>query len=208
MQETPVVHVVDDDDAVRVALGRLLGALGFPVRLHASAGEFLVAWRADSPGCVLLDLVMPGAGGLELQQALANQEIAPTVVFMSGQGDVRSSVLAMRGGAVDFLTKPIDTDALHAAVTEALRLDAERREERQRKRDLRDKLERLTRRERAVFEQVVAGRLNKQIADSLHTCERTIKADRAHVMEKFEVRTVADLVRLAVQLEGATDEVA
>jgi FixJ family two-component response regulator len=208
MSETPLVHVVDDDESVREALGRLLGALGFAVRLHASAGEFLVAWPVDSPGCLLLDLVMPGAGGLELQQALARQEDAPPVVFMSGQGDVRSSVLAMRRGAVDFLTKPIDTDALHAAVTEALRLDAERREERQRRRDLQDKLGRLTRRERAVFEQVVAGRLNKQIADTLHTCERTIKADRAHVMETFQVRTVADLVRLAVQIEAERSDAA
>jgi FixJ family two-component response regulator len=208
MPETPVVHVVDDDESVREALRRLLGSLGFTVRLHASAGEFLAAWPVDSPGCLLLDLVMPGAGGLELQQALARQEDAPPVVFMSGQGDVRSSVLAMRRGAVDFLTKPIDSDALQAAVTEALRLDGEWRGERQRRRDLQDKLERLTRRERAVFEQVVAGRLNKQIADALHACERTIKADRAHVMETFQVRTVADLVRVAVQIETERSDAA
>lgn len=207
MSESPVVHVVDDDDEVRLALGRLLTSHGFEVRLYRSAGEFLLASPIRTPGCVLLDLRMPGPGGLELQASLARQEDAPAVVFMSGQGDIRSSVLAIRRGAIDFLTKPIDADALVEAITTAIGFDATRRAERQRHLELRRRFSQLSLRERAVFDQVVAGRLNKQIADSLQTCVRTIKSDRAHVMAAFRVHTLADLVRVAVEL-GETPKAA
>jgi FixJ family two-component response regulator len=195
-----VVHIVDDEDEVRGALGRLLASHGFSVRLYKSAGEFLLASPIRSPGCVLLDLRMPGPGGLELQASLARQEDAPAVVFMSGKGDIRSSVLAIRRGAIDFLTKPIDEEALVAAVGAAIEFDASRRAERQRQQELRRRYSQLSQRERAVFDQVVAGRLNKQIAGSLQTCVRTVKSDRAHVMAAFRVHTLADLVRVSVEL--------
>ena len=207
MIESPVVHVVDDEDEVLASLGRLLASHGFEVRLYRSAGEFLLASPIRTPGCVLLDLRMPGPGGLELQASLLRQEDAPAVVFMSGQGDIRSSVLAIRRGAIDFLTKPIEADALIESINTAIDFDATRRAERLRHQDLRHRFSQLTLRERAVFEQVVAGRLNKQIADSLQTCVRTVKSDRAHVMSAFRVHTLADLVRVSVEL-GETPKAA
>jgi FixJ family two-component response regulator len=197
----PVVHVIDDDASMRDALERVLRAWGFGVRQYASAGEFLLVWPVELPGCLLLDVRMPGPSGLELQQALAQRADAPPVVFLTGYGDIPMSVTAMRRGAVDFLTKPVEREKLLAAVSAALERDAQRREDNRRRQQVNQCFESLTARERAVFEQVVAGRLNKQIATSLSTCERTIKAHRAHVMEKMQVHSVAELVHLAVQLE-------
>lgn len=196
-----VIHVVDDDASVREALGRLLSVLGFEVRQYASAGEFLLVWPVDTPGCLLLDVRMPGPSGLDLQLALMRRVDAPPVVFLSGYGDIPMSVLAMRRGAVDFLTKPVQREALLAAVTAALESDAERREGNRSRQRVRQDFATLTPRERSVFTQVVAGRLNKQIAASLGTCERTVKAHRAHVMEKMHVRSVVELVEHAVQLK-------
>ena len=200
MNEAALVHIVDDDDAVRESLGRLLRSHGFRVRLYRSAGEFLLASPIRAPGCVLLDLRMPGPGGLELQASLAKQEDAPAVVFMSGEGDIRSSVLAIRRGAIDFLTKPIEAETLLSAIRAAIDFDGARRAERQRQSELRRRFAQLTPRERAVFDQVVSGKLNKQIAGSLQTCVRTVKSDRAHVMQTFRVHTLADLVRISVEL--------
>lgn len=196
-----VIHVVDDDASVRDALSRLLGVLGFEVRQYGSAGDFLLAWPVDTPGCLLLDVRMPGPSGLDLQLALTRRADAPPVVFLTGYGDIPMSVLAIRRGAVDFLTKPVDREALLAAVTAALQRDAERREGNRRRQQVRQSFDTLTPRERTVFEQVVIGRLNKQIATSLGTCERTVKAHRAHVMEKMHVHSVAELVHHSVQLE-------
>jgi FixJ family two-component response regulator len=198
---SPVIHIIDDDAPMRAALDRLLGALGFEVRQYASAGEFLLAWPVDHPGCLLLDVRMPGPSGLDLQQALCQRPDALPVVFLTGYGDIPMSVTAMRMGAVDFLTKPVDREALLTAVTTALERDARRREDERRRQDVRRCYESLTERERAVFQQVVIGRLNKQIATTLSTCERTVKAHRAHVMEKMRVRSVAELVHVAVHLE-------
>lgn len=197
----PVVHVIDDDASMREALDRQLSALGFLVRQYASAGEFLLVWPVDAPGCLLLDVRMPGPSGLDLQIALAQRPDAPPVVFLTGYGDIPMSVLAIRRGAVDFLTKPVERDTLVAAVNAALERDAERRESKRILREVRDSFDTLTERERMVFEQVVAGRLNKQIANRLSICERTVKAHRAHVMEKMHVHSVAELVQRAVQLE-------
>lgn len=199
---SPVIHIIDDDASMRDALERLLSVLGFEVRQYTSAGEFLLAWPVELPGCLLLDVRMPGPSGLELQQALAQRADAPPVVFLTGYGDIQMSVTAMRRGAVDFLTKPVERDALLAAVSAALERDAQRREGNRRREEVRQCFNTLTARERAVFEQVVVGRLNKQIATSLSTCERTIKAHRAHVMEKMHVHSVAELVHLAVQLDA------
>lgn len=144
---------------------------------------------------------MPGPSGLDLQLALMRRPDALPVVFITGFGNIPMSVLAIRRGAVDFLTKPIDRDALISAVSTAIERDAKRRESELAKQHIHRNFASLTPRERAVFEQVVAGRLNKQIAASLNTCERTVKAHRAHVMEKLKVHSVAQLVYLAVQLE-------
>ena len=197
----PVIHVIDDDASMREALDRQLTALGFEVRQYASAGEFLLVWPVDTPGCLLLDVRMPGPSGLDLQIALGQRPDAPPVVFLTGYGDIPMSVLAIRRGAVDFLTKPVERETLVAAVNAALERDAERRASKRALREVRDSFDTLTERERMVFEQVVAGRLNKQIANRLSICERTVKAHRAHVMEKMRVHSVAELVQRAVQLE-------
>ena len=205
----PVVHVIDDDASMREALCRLLGASGFEVRQYESAGEFLLSWPGDTPGCLLLDIRMPGPSGMDLQRALAQRADAPPVVFLTGYGDIPMSVLAIKRGAVDFLTKPVEREALLAAVNMALERDVARREDDRRQEDLQHDFATLTAREREVFAQVSVGRLNKQIAASLSTCERTVKAHRAHVMEKLHVHSVAELVHLAVQLEtGSTSVVA
>lgn len=197
----PVVHVIDDDEPMREALGRLLASLGFTVREYGSAGEFLLSWPVDAPGCLLLDVRMPGPSGMDLQRALAQRADAPPVVFLTGYGDIAMSVLAIKRGAVDFLTKPIEREALLAAVTAALECDRARREAGRRRQELLHNFATLTARERQVFAQVAVGRLNKQIAASLSTCERTVKAHRAHVMEKLNAHSLAELVHMAVQLE-------
>ena len=199
---TPVVHVIDDDASVREALCRLLSASGFEARQYESAGEFLLSWPGDTPGCLLLDIRMPGPSGMDLQHALSQRPDSLPVVFLTGFGDIPMSVLAIKRGAVDFLTKPVERDALLAAVNAALERDAARRERDRNRQDLHQNFATLTVRERQVFAQVAEGRLNKQIASSLSTCERTVKAHRAHVMEKLHAHSVAELVHIAVQLEA------
>ena len=196
-----IVHVVDDDDSVRTAVVRLLHAAGYEARGYASAGEFLLG-RSDrnAPGCVVLDVRLPGPSGLDLQEALARLEVPLPIVFLTGHGDIPMSVHAMKAGAVDFLTKPVSREALLAAVRVALARDADTRAAREGLRTLRARYESLTPREREVFAGIVTGRLNKQIAAELGTAERTIKAHRAHVMEKMGVASVAELVRIAGQL--------
>ena len=197
----PVVHVIDDDASIREALCRLLVASGLEARQYESAGEFLLSWPGDTPGCLLLDIRMPGPSGMDPQHALSQRPDSLPVVFLTGFGDIPMSVLAIKRGAVDFLTKPVERDALLAAVTAALERDAARRERDRNRKDLHQNFATLTVRERQVFAQVAEGRLNKQIAASLSTCERTVKAHRAHVMEKLHARSVAELVHIAVQLE-------
>ena len=198
---SPVVHVIDDDVSIRESLGRLLGAAGFEVRQYESAGEFLLSGPGDRPGCLLLDIRMPGPSGLDLQRALLQRGDSLPVIFLTGFGDIAMSVLAIKLGAVDFLTKPFEREALLAAVNSALERDAARRERNRSRAELMHDFAALTTRERQVFLLVAAGRLNKQIASTLNTCERTVKAHRAHVMEKLHVRTVAELVHVAVKLE-------
>lgn len=198
----PIVHVVDDDDDLRLALVRLLGAAGYETRAHSSAGAFLLAAPWPERGCLLLDLRMPGPDGLELQEALARQECALPVVFLTGHGDVTSSVRAMKAGAVDFLTKPVEREPLLGAIRSALGRNAREVAERNEVRTIRARFDRLSGREKEVFRQVVEGRLNKQIAGSLGTSERTVKAHRAHVMEKMGADSLADLVRKAERLRG------
>jgi FixJ family two-component response regulator len=199
---TPTVHVVDDDDSLRTALLRLLRAAGFEARGHGSAGEFLLARAPDAPGCVVLDVNLPGPSGLDVQTAFAGQDDAPPIIFLTGQGDIPMSVRAMKAGAVDFLTKPVRREALLAAVRTALARDTENRSARAVSGALQARFEALTPRERAVFQLVVAGKLNKQIAAELRTSERTVKAHRARVMVKMQVASLAELVHVAGRLHS------
>jgi FixJ family two-component response regulator len=200
-ERDPIVHVVDDDDSVRTGIVRLLQAAGYAARGYASAGDFPLG-RSDrnAPGCVVLDVRLPGPSGLDLQEALARLAVPTQIVFLTGHGDIPMSVRAIQGGAVDFLTKPVSRDTLLAAVRTALARDAETRAARARAQALRARYETLTPREREVFAGVVAGKLNKQIAAELGTAERTVKAHRAQVMDKMQVASVAELVHIAAQL--------
>jgi FixJ family two-component response regulator len=196
----PVVFVVDDDAGMRRGLCRLLEAAGYEARPCASAGDFLLADPVQGAACVLLDVRMPGPSGLDLQEALARRGEAPPIVFLSAHGDIAMSVKALKAGAVDFLTKPVDRATLLAAVDTALAQDAARRAERDELRALQERYRRLTPREREVLAHVVAGKLNKQIAGDIGAAERTVKAHRAQVMEKMEADSLADLVRAASRL--------
>src|SRR5262245_10511611 len=197
---TPIIHVVDDDPSFRTAVTRLLRAAKYEVRGYASAPEFLDSDPSAEPGCILLDLRMPGASGLDLQQSLGQMEERLPIIFLTGHGDIPASVRAMKAGAVDFLTKPVQREALIHAVQNALGVDAKAREARAVLRELHERYENLTPREREVLVHVVSGKLNKQIAFDLGTAERTIKAHRASIMEKLGVQSVAELARLAQEL--------
>jgi FixJ family two-component response regulator len=197
---TPIIHVVDDDLSFLTAVSRLLRAAKYEVRVYASASEFLESDPCAEPGCILLDLRMPGVSGLDLQQSLARMEERLPIVFLSGHGDIPASVRAMKSGAVDFLTKPVRRDALLRAIQNALGVDAKGRAARAVLRELQDRYEHLTPREREVLAHVVGGKLNKQIAFDLGAAERTIKAHRASIMEKLGVQSVAELARLAQEL--------
>lgn len=202
--EKPIVHVVDDDDSLRKAVTRLLRAAGYDVHAYASAGDFVLAPRDNSRrGCVLLDVRMPGPSGLDLQEALAKEEEPLPVIFLTGHGDVPTSVRAMKAGAVDFLMKPIRRDVLLSAIRTALARDLRRHTSREQLRDLRARFEKLTPREREVFDLVVAGRLNKQIAAELGMAERTVKAHRGQVMAKMHATSLAELVHLADRMQNA-----
>lgn len=201
MLAIPVIHIVDDDASVRTALSRLLALHGYQVAAHGSAGEFLMNRRMDAPGCILLDIHMPGPSGMELHDSLAKEDGPLPVIFLTGHGDIPTSVRAMKTGAVDFLTKPVCQAALLAAVERALALDHGRRDAAYSTDLLRQRFGGLTSRERQVFDFVTEGLLNKQIAAELGTSERTVKAHRAQVMEKMNVRSVAALVRVAIRLK-------
>lgn len=197
----PVIHVVDDDEAMRTAVARLLRAAGYEVRVYASAGDFLVAPPEPLPGCVLLDLQMPGPSGLELQQALRRQPQPLPIVFLSGRADISSSVRAMKAGAVDFLTKPVEPSALLNAIEAALAGDRSLRAQRDGMSEAEARCARLTGRERSVFDHVVAGKSNKEIARVLGITERTVKMHRAQVMAKMQAGSLAELVRWAGQIK-------
>lgn len=200
MGEAAKVFVVDDDPAVARALGRLLRASGYQVQDFASPAEFLHRHDPLVPGCLVLDLALPGLSGLELQDALAAADCIRPIVFISGRGDIPSSVRAIRGGAVDFLTKPVNPRQLLVAVQCALAQDAHARTARHQLEALKRRLDGLTPREREVLTHVVAGRLNKQIAADLGIVEKTVKVHRARVMEKMAAASLASLVRIADRL--------
>jgi FixJ family two-component response regulator len=200
MMATPIVHIVDDDEAMRIALQRLLAEVGFQTRVYGSTGEFLLEPLPDQPACLLLDVRLPGPSGLELQAALQRQNVEVPVIFLTGHANVASSVRAMKAGAVDFLEKPVEPDVLFTAIRSALAKEESRRAAREVAERQRKRLDLLTPQQREVFEGVIAGKLNKQIAHELGISERSVKTRRAEVMAKLDVDSVPELVRQAEQL--------
>jgi len=196
----PVVHVVDDDASFRTAIARLLGASGYEVALYGSASELLEKLPGGALGCILLDVKMSGLDGPQLQERLGELGNRLPIVFLTGHGDVPTSVRAIKAGAEDFLTKPVAKKELLAAIERALNRYEEIRDHDSRIAALQSLVSRLTPREKEVFALVVRGKLNKQIAHELDIAERTIKAHRQQVMEKCEVQTLAELVLIAERL--------
>jgi len=196
---TPTVYLVDDDASVRSALTRALNAEGFHVLSLASADAFLAEYDPEKPGCLVADVAMPGTDGLQLQSVLTSTDRALPIVFITGNANVRMSVQAMRGGAVTFLPKPVRLSELAAAIREGLERDHGLRQRRATRVAIQSRLAALTARERQVFELVVAGKMNKQIAAQLGAAEKTVKVHRGRVMFKMRVRSVAELVTLATQ---------
>jgi FixJ family two-component response regulator len=204
LEPKPVVYILDDERSVVVALGRLLQANGFETRGFTSAVEFLGAHEREMPGCLITDLRMPDMSGLELQRALTAEGYARPIIFVTGQGDIRSSVQAMKGGAVTFLAKPVQRDELVDAVGEAVQKDGEDRKHQREQREIARRLATLTPRERQVLELVATGKLNKQIAVELGAAEKTIKVHRGRIMEKMQVRTATALVGLLSRAKPRT----
>lgn len=192
----PVVHIVDDDTSFLIAISRLLRAEHFAVHTYASPTKFLARRPLDGPGCVVIDLEMPEMSGLDLQQLLAKSDDPMPIVFLTGHGDIPTSVRAMRQGAEDFLTKRASKEELLAAVKRALARDAHMRAEQIRLRELRVPFDTLTPREREVLSHVLSGQLNKQIAVDLGIDERSVKRHRTSIMSKLQVKSVAELTRL------------
>jgi FixJ family two-component response regulator len=195
------VHVVDDDKAVRESLGDLLRSLDYQVTLHGSASEFLNAELPDAPSCLVLDVRLPGTGGLELQEYLTRINIRMPVILMTGFGDIAMSVRAMKAGAVDFLTKPIREQDLIDAVAAAVRMDRDRRHDLVQITRLRERYALLTPRERQVMVLVASGLMNKQVASELSISEATVKMHRGSVMRKMGARSAATLARIAEALD-------
>jgi FixJ family two-component response regulator len=205
-EDSPTVFVVDDDPSVLKSISRLLRSVGWQAAPSCSPEEFLRQYDPAAPGCLVLDVAMPGVDGFELQRRLVEAGCPLPIVFITGHGDIPTSVRAMRAGALNFLAKPVNDDDLLGAIREAVEAD---RVARRAQRDIaviRERLATLTPREREVLEQVVAGKLNKQIAGDLGTVEKTIKVHRARVMEKMGARSLAELARMGERLGiGAPD---
>ena len=191
------VFVVDDDDSVRVALHRLIESVGIEVESFSSAGEFLSRLPYDGPGCLVSDVRMPGMSGLDLQEELSEAGHTMPIIFITGHGTVPVSVKAMKAGAVDFLEKPFEDQALLDLIQHAIESDRATKREEARKNELLHRFESLTSREKEVLALVVAGKLNKQVAFELEISEKTVKVHRGRVMEKMQAESLADLVRIA-----------
>jgi FixJ family two-component response regulator len=194
-----VVHLIEDDESSRIASSRLLRTAGYAVRVYSTGAEFL-AQPPTEAGCLVLDLRLPGPSGLDLQERLSTLANPLPIVFLTGHGDVPKTVRAMKAGAVDFLTKPVDAPVLLDAVARAIARDAENRVVRARQHEARARYSRLTPRERDVFAHLISGQLNKQIGYDLGISERTTKIHRGQVLEKMQADSIADLVRLAADL--------
>ncbi len=200
-----IVYVIDDDSSFRSALARRLRASGHEARCFSTAAEFLDHDREDAPACAIVDLWMTNSSGHDLHEAIQKSSKTLPVIFVSANGDVPNTVRAMRGGAVDFLTKPVKGEVVLEAVKRALAYGQSRLVTHDRTRELSERYERLTLREKEVFACVTAGRLNKQTAAELGISERTVKAHRARIMEKMEVESIAALARVAEELRPNQD---
>lgn len=198
---SPIIYVIDDEPTVGIALRRLIESVGLAVQIFTSAQEFLNAKLQDAPGCLVLDVRMPGMSGLEVQQRLAAAGICLPVIFLTGYADVQMTVRAMKAGAIEFLTKPFHEQELLDAIQAALQRHRIERKNRAERSALRARYDSLTPREREVFPLVTCGLLNKQIAAELGASEKTIKVHRAHVMHKMNAGSLADLVRMAEKLQ-------
>lgn len=196
MSPEPTIFVIDDDPSARRGLTRLVRAAGMQAESFASAGDLLASGKCDGPGCIVLDVRMPEMTGPELQEELSMAENCMPIIFISGHGDVPTVTRAMKKGAVDFLTKPVDRDELLEAIRLSLARDAENRAQRAESGIIRERIGALTPREHEVMTYVITGMLNKQIAYALGISEKTVKVHRGRVMEKLGVASVADLVRL------------
>jgi RNA polymerase sigma factor (sigma-70 family) len=197
----PSVHIIDDEASFRTAIGRMLQASGYKVVLFESGQKYLEGISSnEEPGCILLDLSMSSLSGLEVQRHLSDLGSISPIVFLTGQGDISTSVQAIKGGADNFLTKPVKQDALVEAIERAFVRFSEDRRQRDRLRDLQSLVSRLTPRERQVFELAVRGKINKQIAHSIQTTERTVKAHRHSIMKKLQVQSLAEVVSIAERL--------
>tara|TARA_B100002003_G_scaffold244300_1_gene270102 strand:+ start:2651 stop:3292 length:642 start_codon:yes stop_codon:yes gene_type:complete len=203
MTNGPVVHVLDDDESVRLAIASLLASVGLEARTHGTTQAFLAAERPDVPGCLVLDVRLPGTSGLDLQTQLAERGVELPVILITGHGDIPMSVRGMKAGAVDFLAKPFREQDLLDAVARAVELDRARRAERHGLDGLRARYAALSPRERQVMALVAAGLLNKQVAGELGISEITVKIHRGAAMKKMGARTLPDLVRMQDALSAA-----
>lgn len=195
-EETPTVFIVDDDPAIRFAMQALMDSVNVQHEIYGSGDEFLEKVEEHRPGCLVLDIRMPGLGGLELQQELLSRGSTLPIIFITGHGDVPMAVEAMQKGAVDFIQKPFRDQDLLDRVREALMTDKERRKEQEKHAEVEKRLARLTNREREVFDLVVTGKPNKVIAYELGVSQRTVEIHRARVMEKMQAKSLADLVKM------------
>jgi FixJ family two-component response regulator len=199
-EEQPVVFVIDDDRSIREALAGLLRSVGLTVQSFGSTQEFLQSERPDRPGCLVLDVRLPGRSGLDLQRELVESDIHLPIVFITGHGDIPMSVRAIKAGALEFLTKPFHDQELLDAIQLGIERDRARRRDAAAIAGLRERFDSLTRREREIMALVVTGRMNKQIAADLAVSEITVKVHRGHVMRKMGARSLAELVRMADRL--------
>jgi FixJ family two-component response regulator len=197
---SPVVHIVDDDEPTRTAMARLVRAEGYAVQTYSSAEDLLATPPAGEPGCIVLDVQMPGLNGLQLQSIIAESNDPLPIIFLTGHAQIPDTVRAIQSGAVDFLTKPAEGPHLLAAIARALTQDAADRETRLHRRALLVRYERLTPREREVLVHLIAGQLNKQAAADLRIAERTIKLHRSRILEKLGADSMAELTRIAIAL--------
>ena len=205
-EKDAIVFIVDDDETVRVALGRLLRSVGLEVQCFGSTQEFLPSARPDAPGCLVLDVRLPGSSGLDLQRELLELGVRLPIIFMTGYADIPMSVQAMKQGAIEFLTKPVRDQDLLDAVQLGIERDRARRADARLVSALRERFESLTTREREVMALAVTGRLNKQIAGDLGVSEITVKAHRVQAMRKMQAKSLAELVRMADRLGMAREK--
>jgi len=203
-EEQPVVFVIDDDASVRDAIADLLRSVGLAVESFGSTQEFLQSTRPNAPGCIVLDVRLPGPSGLEFQRTLSKSNIHLPVIFISGHGDIPMSVRAMKSGAIQFLTKPLPEQELLDAIQEGIERDRARRQEARLLADLQERFDSLTPREREVLALVVTGRRNKQIAAEAKLSEMTVKVHRSQIMRKMRAKSLVDLVRMADALGASS----